>query len=236
MKIAVINGSMRKGSTWHCMDKVRQELSKYDEIETTEFFLPRDMPHFCNGCFSCFYNGEASCPHFGDVSPIAEAILDADLIILTSSIYALDVTGQMKALLDHLCYMWISHRPSSKMFNKIGLTVTTTAGAGLGHATKTLRNSLTFWGVKRVYSSKNRVSASKWSEVSEKTQTKINKETAALAKKISKSVKNVNRLPKPMFRSLMFKLMSGAQKKNNWNPTDRKHWESQGWTSGVKPF
>jgi len=49
MKITVINGNMRRGSTWHTMDLIRQELAKYDETEVTEFFLPKDMPHFCIG-------------------------------------------------------------------------------------------------------------------------------------------------------------------------------------------
>jgi multimeric flavodoxin WrbA len=236
MKITVINGSMRHGSTWNCVEKIRQELSKYGETETTEFFLPKDMPHFCNGCFSCFYNGEGTCPHAAAVSPIAGAILEADLVILASSVYALDVTGQLKALLDHLCYMWISHRPNPKMFNKVGLTIATTGGAGLGHTTKTMKNSLTFWGAKKVFSVKNRVAATKWSEVPGKTQAKIEKEAAALAKKIERAVRNVKRLPNPPFRSIMFRLMSGAQKKNDWNPTDRKHWEAQGWLTGTKPW
>jgi hypothetical protein len=34
----------------------------------------------------------------------------------------------------------------------------------------------------------------------------------------------------------MFKAMSGAQKKNDWNPTDKAHWDANGWTKGVKPF
>jgi multimeric flavodoxin WrbA len=236
MKITVINGNMRRGSTWHCANKILEELSKYDEIETSEFFLPKDMPHFCNGCFSCFYNGEDTCPHVSSVTPIVKALVDADLIILTSPVYGLDVSGQMKALVDHLCWMWMSHRPNPKMFNKIGLTVTTTAGMGLGRTAKTMRNSLTFWGVKKSFSFKGRVSAMKWSDVSEKTMAKVDKETAALAKKIAKAVKNIKKLPNPLFRSLMFKAISGMQKKNDWNPTDRNHWEAQGWLTGTKPF
>jgi len=124
MKITVINGNMRRGSTWHTMDLIRQELAKYDETEVTEFFLPKDMPHFCNGCYSCFYNGEDTCPHASYIKPIAEAITESDLIVLTSPVYGFDVSGQMKALIDHLCFMWMSHRPNPKMFNKVGLTVT----------------------------------------------------------------------------------------------------------------
>ena len=225
MKITVINGTMRHGSTWHCMDAIRQELAKFEQTEVTEFFLPKDMPHFCNGCYSCFYNGEETCPHSAYVKPIVEAMEQADLVVLTSPVYGFDVSGQMKALIDHLCYMWMSHRPNPKMFNKIGLTLTTTAGAGLGHTTKTLKNSLTYWGVKRTYSYKIPVSAMKWSEVSQKNQAKIKEDSQILAKRIYKSVNNASRLSNPLFRSFFFKLMSTMQKKNDWNKTDRSHWK-----------
>ena len=160
------------------------------------------MPHFCNGCFSCFYNGEDTCPHAPFVTPIVKALLDADLIILTSPVYGLDVSGQMKALVDHLCWMWMSHRPNPKMVNKIGLTVTTTAGMGLGRAAKTLRNSLTFWGVKKSFSFKGRVSAMKWSDISEKTMAKVDKETAALAKKTQRLTSKASN---PLFKSSYLK-------------------------------
>ena len=100
MKITVINGSMRRGSTWNSTQAILKELSKIQETQVTEFFLPRDMPHFCAGCYSCFYKGENTCPHAGAVQPIAQAILEADLVVLTSPVYGFDVSGQMKALLD----------------------------------------------------------------------------------------------------------------------------------------
>jgi multimeric flavodoxin WrbA len=102
--------------------------------------------------------------------PIVDAVTQSDLVILTSPVYGFDVSGQMKALIDHLCFMWMSHRPNPMMFNKIGLTVATTAGAGLGHTAKTMKNSLTYWGVKKVFSYNNRVSAMKWGDVSEKSR------------------------------------------------------------------
>jgi len=82
MKITVINGNMRHGSTWNCVHLILDEIQKHDETDVTEFFLPRDMPHFCNGCFSCIYNGEDKCPHREAIRPITDALLSADLIIL----------------------------------------------------------------------------------------------------------------------------------------------------------
>lgn len=236
MKVTIINGNSRHGSTWNCMKLFIQELSKHETVEITEFTLPKDMPHFCNGCFSCFYNGENTCPHSLYVNPIVTSLIEADLILITSPVYAMDVSGQLKALLDHLCFMWLSHRPNPKMFNKIGLSITTTAGAGLGHTTKTIKNSFKFWGIKKVFSFKNPVSAIKWSDVPPQKQAIIQNEMAKLARKIVKAAKNIDSLPKPIFRSFMFLLMKGMMKKNTWNPNDRKHWENQGWLSGGKPF
>ncbi len=229
MKVVVINGNARHGSTWHSMDAIIQELGRFGSVETTEFFLPKDMPHFCAGCYSCFYKGEQACPHAQSVQPIAQAILDADVVILTSSVYAMDVTGQMKALLDHLCYMWMSHRPNPKMFGKVGLAITTTAGAGLGHTAKTMRDSLKFWGAARVLNFKNAVSAMKWSDVSDKKKARIQKNAARLAKRIAGYVKKGDKMPAPLFRSFFMGIMKGMMSKNTWNPRDRKHWENHGW-------
>lgn len=231
MKLAIIYGNARKGSTWHVTDLLKKELSRHAQLEVTEFTLPRDMPHFCNGCFSCFMNGEHTCPHAASVQPIAKALLDADVVVLTSSVYALDATGQMKAMLDHLCYMWISHRPDPKMFNKVGVTITTTAGAGLRHTTKTLTSSLTFWGVKRVYTFRGAVSAMRWDDVSEKKQAQVRKAVEKLARKIVKAAEHPEKLSAPLFRSFFMKIMSGMMKKNTWNLRDRKHWQDQGWLS-----
>ncbi len=229
MKITVVNGNTRHGSTWHCMDIIRQALSHSGHLEVTEFSLPRDMPHFCRGCFSCFVNGEQTCPHAQSVQPIAAALLDADLIILTSPVYALDVSGQLKALLDHLCYLWMPHRPDPKMFCKVGLAVTTTAGAGLGHTAKTMRNSLKFWGCGRVLSCKMPVSALKWSDVSDQKKAQVEKEAARLAKRISGYVKKADTMRAPLLRSFLFWAVKSMMRKNDWNPLDRKHWEDHGW-------
>jgi hypothetical protein len=76
----------------------------------------------------------------------------------------------------------------------------------------------------------------KWDEVSEKNKAKINKKVAGMSKKIYKTVHNMNHVPYPFFRKCLFHIMKMMQKGNSWNETDRNHWDSQGWLSGVKPF
>jgi multimeric flavodoxin WrbA len=236
MKITVINGNARHGSTWNCKELFCKELAKYEELEVTEFVMPKDAPDPCVGCYNCFYKGENNCPHSDQVQPIVAALVSADLIIITSPVYALDVSGGLKLLLDHLCYMWMSHRPNPSMFHKAALTIVTTAGAGLGHTSKTLKNSLSFWGIKRSFSFHKAVSAMKWEEVKPEKKQKIEKTIAKQAKNIYYTVHNIESKPYPLSRVFLFKVMSGMQKSNDWNRTDRRHWEEQGWLNGAKPY
>ena len=236
MKVALIHGNTRQGSTWHCAELLLKELATQTEIETTHFFMPKDLSNLCVGCFSCFMNGEETCPHARQVQPVAKVILEADVIVLASPVYALDVSGGMKNILDHLCYLWISHRPDPRMFCKVGVVISTTAGAGLTHTIKTMKNSLVFWGVKRVFGFGNRLSAMSWSEVTPKKQYAAQKKAAKLAKKIVMCHQLGPKAPNPIFRRIIFSMMAGAMRKNTWNQTDKTHWEKQGWLSGKRPF
>lgn len=236
MKITVINGNTRHGSTWNCKELFCKELSKYEQVSIKEFVMPKDTPTQCVGCFNCFYKGENNCPHHEYIQPVVEALEEADLIIMTSPVYAGDISGGLKVLLDHLSYRWMSHRPSPKMFHKAALTIVTTAGAGKKHATKTMTSSLSFWGVKRIFSFQSSVAAMRWDDVKPEKKAKIEKVVAKQAKKIYQTIHNMDRIPYPLLRGFLFKIMAAMQKGNDWNPVDRKHWEEKGWLNGAKPY
>ena len=236
MNITVIYSTARHGSTWNIAQLYLKRFAKNQEITVTEFTLPKDMPSFCVGCFGCITRGEQNCPHARNVDPIVSALKASDLIILTSPVYGMDVSGSMKALLDHLCFMWMSHRPESVMFQKTALTIVTTAGAGLGHTTKTMVNSLKFWGVRAIFKGKYAVSALKWEDVDAKRRAKIGKSVERNARKIEKAVQLKEKGRVPLFTRVFFWMMSGMMKKNDYNLTDRNHWENQGWLNGARPF
>ena len=195
--------------------------------------MARDLPAACVGCFGCIAKGEDVCPHADAVRPIRDSLEAADLIVLASPVYALDVAASMKNLLDHLCFQWMSHRPNAAMFSKVGLSVVTTAGAGAGHALGTLGNSLTFWGIGRVFKLGAPVAAMSWQEVSQKRKAALEKKTRRIADHMLRAHAGT----KPSFKvRFLFGLMGGMQKKNNWNQVDRAHWERRGWLAGKKPF
>lgn len=236
MNITVLNGGMRHGSTWHCKEAIVKALAERADTKVTEFTLPKDLPHFCTGCYQCFMKGEQACPHAAFVKPIVDALVESDLIVLTSPVYGLDVAAPMKALIDHLCFMWMSHRPNAAMFRKLGLVVTTTAGMGAGRTAKTMRLSLKYWGTKKMFTFKKPVAAMSWDDIPVQKQQKLERDAKALARRIRKAADNIDRLHKPLLRSFVFSMMASMQKGNNWNPTDKAHWERQGWLAGKRPF
>ena len=232
MNIVVIHGQMHHGSTYNITKKFIQYLSM-DNAEISEFFLPKDAPDNCIGCYTCFTKGEDHCPHAQFIQPIASAIENADLIILESPCYVMGMTGQLKSFLDHLGYRWFPHRPHPKMFHKIGLVLSTAAGAGTKKVTKALSRNLFYWGVAKTFAYGKNVGAQNWETVSEKKKLKIEKEVAKKDGKIKKQLVKVKTGFKTKF---MFYIMRLTQKGNDWNYTDKEHWIQNGWLEKNRPW
>jgi len=236
MKIIAIYGSQGKGSTYNCVQILIEAMKQQGEIEIVEFTLPRDMPHFCIGCFACFLNGEDKCPHKQYVQPIVQALREADGIILSSPVYACEVTGAMKAFIDHLCYMWMPHRPMEEMFSKVAMVISTTAGKGTKTSMKTMAKSLNYWGVKRVYSYGTAVAATCWHEVKDKKKVKINRSLERKAKTFYQAINDRKKLRTRLFTKIIFALMRGMLSKFEEGHKDRGYWEAMGWLGKKKPY
>ena len=86
MKFVVINGQNHKGSTWHIGHLLIQKVACEKEIK--EYFLPRDLNHFCTGCYACLESRE-HCPYWQEKEPILHDMIEADLLIFTSPNYCM---------------------------------------------------------------------------------------------------------------------------------------------------
>ena len=228
LKTVIIHGQSHKGSTCHIARMVAEKLGG----DVTEFFLPRDFGEFCCGCIKCFTDDEAKCPHYSKLSPITQAMDDADVIILASPVYVYHATGAMKAFLDHYGYRWMVHRPEKRMFRKQGVCISTAAGGGMKSTCKDMADSLFYWGVPKIYRCGVDVAATDWDSVSEKKRKKIEKATDVIAAKL---LKKHGRL-KPGIKTIgLFRIMRMLQK-NGWNEADVNYWKQQGWTGKKRPW
>ncbi|WP_026476508.1 flavodoxin family protein [Alkaliphilus transvaalensis] len=236
MKVAIVYGNNRKGSTYHCVEVVKNSLLEYGEVSFQEIFLPKDLSELCLGCFNCIIRGETLCPHSKQVSPIITSLIEADGIIMASPVYGLDVSGAMKTLIDHLCFMWIPHRPHPEMFSKVGFVISTAAGTGTSRTNKTMKKALDYMGVKKTYQFGVSVAASSWEDINKDKKRKIEKKLIKKARKFYHTTQNRNNLRSRLFTKLMFTMIKRMIKNYEDTNVDKQYWSNHGWLEKTKPY
>ena len=230
MKIVMIHGQNHKGSTWNIGNLLVQRIQGENEVK--EYFLPRDLNHFCTGCFACLEARER-CPYWQEKAPIQQDLLDADLLIFTSPNYCMMPSAPMKAFLDLFFTNWMSHKPLPEMFSKGAVVISTAAGAGAKNTVKLIGNNLTNWGIPQVHSYAAVVNAMNWGMVPPRKKVKIEKDMDKLARKLSRSGK----VPVGIRTRFLFWFYGGMQKAG-WgaSPEEKQYWIENGWLSGGKPW
>ena len=229
MKIVTLNGQNHKGSTYHIGRMIADRIEGENEI--TEFFFPRDLNHFCAGCYRCIEDA-AACPYYGEKKAILDAVDAADLLIVTTPTYCLHMSAPLKAFFDLTFDMWMSHRPMASMFRKKAVIVSTSAGSSVKSAVKDVRDALFWMGVPRIVTYGMAVHAMNWQEVPEKKKAKTEKDTAIIAKKLSSAKPAVG------FKTRFMFTMMGKMQKKGWNasPAETEYWKEKGWLDGKKPW
>lgn len=198
-----------------------------------EYFMPKDTPDFCVGCFQCILKSEEQCPHNEKVQEILVSMLHSEIIIIDSPTYCFEMTGQLKTLFDHFGYMWMSHRPRKEMFSKIGIVISTAAGAGATRVTKSMEKQLFWWGVPKIYRLDFKVNASSWETVSDKVKEKITQKIEVTTHEVKSKLGKV----KPNFKTkLLFGMLRKMQNTNNWNMIDKEYWQKNNWLEKTRPW
>ena len=231
MKVLTIIGTAHKGNTRAIVDLFLEEF-KQENNQFEEIVLPNDLQNFCVGCANCILKGEENCPHYDKVKPIVEKIEKADLIILATPVFVGSCTSALKALLDHLAYMWLVHRPKESMFNKIGLIITSAGGSGVKATTKLLKSNLFYLGVPKIYNYGVTTMKMGGNYCDYKDKYKIKAQVKKKAKQVKKSL---NKRKVGIKTKFFFKLF-GMTQKNAWNKVDGDYWKEKGWLDGKKPY
>lgn len=237
MKITVINGTEKHGVTYRLKEIFLADFRQTADI--TEFFLPKDCPDFCMGCTSCILKGEKTCKDAEKIGAIENALLEADLIVMTSPAYVMHTTGAMKALLDHFAYRWMPHRPAPEMFAKRAVIITQCLGAGAKSTARDIKHSLSWWGISKIgVFTGALMSETVWDKLPEKKQASLTKKVRRLSQKFAR----IN-YAKPECAGLMTKLkftfcrmLQKNLHKAYPESLDCKYWAQQGWLDDVRPW
>jgi multimeric flavodoxin WrbA len=137
MKVVGFNGSPRKdGNTGILIHKVFLELEK-EGIETELVQLSHKRIHGCIACYKCLENKDQRCAvNDDDANEYIEKMTQAQGVVLGSPVYFMDVTPEMKALIDRVGFV---SRSNGGMFrNKIGSLVAAARRAGAVHTLDTM--------------------------------------------------------------------------------------------------
>ena len=229
MKVVMIHGQNHKGSTYNIGRKI---ANKIGTEEIVEYFLPKDLNHFCVGCYACI-DDVTKCPFFEDKNKIMSEVESADVLIFTTPTYCLRASAPMKSFIDLTFNYWMSHRPRKCMFHKKAIVISTAAGTGAKKAVKDITNALFYWGIPYILSYGISIQAMNWDGIRDKKKQKIEKDTTKIANKILKK-KNVKVGIKT---KVIFMFMRMMQKGNMGSgDADRAYWEDEGWLANARPW
>ncbi len=232
MKILMINGTLRHGSSYHIGKMVIDKIAK-NEDQILELFLPKDMPEFCRGCATCIVESEKKCPDYlMYMKRVTRMIDEADLLVFTSPVHVLHVTGALKALLDHYGYRFMVHRPEESMFVKQAVCIVTGAGGGMKSTLKDIKDSLRFWGVGRIYSYGAAVAAVSWEDVEGSIKERILQDVDKLALKLNRETNQVV----PSFQTKVLFYVLRRMHRKGMNPVDQAYWREKGWLDKERPW
>lgn len=228
MKIVLIHGQNHKGSSYHIGKMLAEQ---FENSEVQEFFLPRDLEHFCIGCYNCIED-EKKCPFYTEKNRIMCEVEKADLLIFTTPTYCMRASAPMKAFIDLTFTYWMAHKPRTCMFFKKAVVISTAAGSGAKSAVKDIANTLFYWGVPCVKEYGIAVQAMNWAQVNDKKKDKINADMVKMARKVSKPKLRVGIKTK-----LMFEIMRMMQMKNlGSGEKEKEYWKEKGWLDKVRPW
>lgn len=232
VNVTIIYGTMKKASTYNCVQLLLNNLNLNMNIKATEFFLPKDLPYSCRGCLSCLINSQDECPHINNVDSIINSFNQSDLIILACPVLSCDISDEMKSLLSHLFYKSIKDKTNPFMRNKIGLVMSTTAGAGLFHTIRTLKRNLNFLGVNNVFSFSKTLYEMNWEDVNLKTKKQINEKISRLSNNILYLYGKSQSIKAPLLSKFVLSPKITTFKKYHCNVIDFKYWQNRAYLHG----
>ncbi|RKM56257.1 NADPH-dependent oxidoreductase [Butyrivibrio sp. X503] len=230
MKIVMINGQNHKGSTYNIGRLLANKIGSDKDI--VEFFLPKDLNHFCLGCYTCIED-DTKCPFYEEKNRIMKEVEEADILIFTTPTYCLRASAPMKNFIDLTFNYWMSHRPRKCMFNKKAVVISTAAGSGAKKAVKDVSDALFYWGIPCIVEYGICIQAMNWDGVSKKKKQKIEKDTIRIAQRLSRK----KRVKAGIKTKAMFSLMRMMQKADlGSGEADKSYWEKSGWLGKERPW
>lgn len=221
-KVIAIIGSPRKGRTLEAVDIFEKRLKELGNVGFEYVFLKDLNLEECRGCGLCLEKGEEFCPIKDDRAEIFAKMMEADGVIFATPVYSLQVTAQLKKLLDRLAYVF--HRPC--FFHKSFMPVVTQGIYGMESVLKYLDEVGRLWGFKVC---PGLGLTTFWEKPSGADLKKINDEAEKAAKRFYGSLTMVSDPVPSLKEVMMFYSVRAFHSIAAGFPRDHQYYKEQGW-------
>ncbi|MBQ8735623.1 MAG: flavodoxin family protein [Bacteroidaceae bacterium] len=116
-KIVIIDGGPRKNmNTAKLLQRLAEGVKSVDKNAEIKVVRLYDVDYKgCMSCMACKLKGKASnvCCFKDALTPVLNEVAQADGLVLGSPIFFGEVTGRMRAFLEHLSFPWLSYNDYS---------------------------------------------------------------------------------------------------------------------------
>lgn len=130
MKIVIINGSPRHdGNTAKMCKAFADGVTAYSKEASVEMINLYDYDF--KGCISCFACKLKDSKNYGrcavkdSITPILEKAIYADILVLASPIYLMDISGELKSFLERLIFPLATYEAGYKSITPKKIAVAT---------------------------------------------------------------------------------------------------------------
>jgi len=146
LNVVAFNGSPRRdGNTSILIRRILDELEN-EGIETDLVQVGGQMIRGCTDCRRCFENKDLRCVVDDDiVNDCIEKMVEADGTILGSPVYFLDVTSEMKALIDRAGV--VARANDGPFRRKAAIAAAAVRRSGANHTVDTLLHFMLYSGM-----------------------------------------------------------------------------------------
>lgn len=145
-KLAAVIGSPRgsNSKSYDIAHKISEGLRNKNIDISSEFYILSELEiNRCTGCLGCFAECSSCLIFDDDMNMLEEALINADLIIFASPVYAHNVSGDMKVFIDRLCHFLHIMR----FAGKYGVTISTSSSNGNAFVDNYLFEMMEYFGI-----------------------------------------------------------------------------------------
>lgn len=141
---AFVASNSNNSSTLHLLSEILKGMKNLDNKIVYDIYHSESLNlKQCLGCGQCFNVGKCHLDQLDDMNMLKERMLESDIIIFASPVYAHNVSGTMKIFIDRISY-WLH---LLRLSGKLGVSFVTTSNNGDEYVESYLIKVLTYLGI-----------------------------------------------------------------------------------------